>query len=180
MRITPLIAALALASSPLAVRADDDPDDADHHDELFRARELSLDIFGGVSVGKEVLEDFSSNAVEENGELGAGVGANFFITRWLGIGADAYTENTSDSVVDNASVSLILRLPLDDAHLAPYIFAGGGYQWDPDEEEFVQAGAGLEIRVTPFWGLFIDARYRFYDDSDNDVGIGRLGIRLAF
>jgi opacity protein-like surface antigen len=177
MRILPLIATFALVTSTLAVRADDADD---NHEELFRARELSIDLFGGVAVGQETLENFSANEVEEDDELGAGIGANFFITRWLGIGADAYTENTAASVVDNTSVSLILRLPLDEAHLAPYIFAGGGYQFDPDEEEFAQAGAGLEIRVTPNWGLFIDGRYRFYDGSDNDVGIARLGVRLAF
>ena len=162
--------ALALATVAAAAQ-DSDP--------VFRANETQLDIFGTVSVGQETLDNISSNRVEDNGRLGLGLGVNHFFTRYLGLGADAYTENENHSFVDNASANLILRFPIDKLHLAPYIYGGGGYQFDPTELKFAQAGAGLELRFTKQFGIFVDARYVFTDEVQ-DLGVGRAGIRIAF
>ena len=86
---------------------------------LFRANELSLDLFGSLSVGQEVLQDISADRVKDDGRLGAGLGLNYFFTRFVGVGADAYSENTSHSFVDTASANLIVRFPFEGAHLAP-------------------------------------------------------------
>ena len=40
---------------------------------------------------------------------------------------------------------------------------------------FGQAGAGLDIRITPHWGFFADARYVMPQHVDN-FGVGRAGI----
>jgi hypothetical protein len=148
-------------------------------DPLFRAEEFTLDLFGSVSIGQETINNLSSERVEDNGRLGLGLGGNYFFTRNIGIGADAYTENTQHSFVDNTSGNLIIRFPIDRIHLAPYIYGGAGYQFDPSGLWFGQAGGGLEVRFTRNVGLFADARYVFTDETQN-FGMGRLGVRFGF
>ena len=60
--------------------------------------------------------------------------------RYIGIGGDAYSENTYHNFVDDASGNLYLRLPLDAIHLAPYIYGGGGRQFDPIYATFWPSG----------------------------------------
>jgi hypothetical protein len=146
---------------------------------LFPAHQASLDLFGSVSIGQETINHISRERVEDNGRLGLGFGGNYFFTRNLGLGGDAYTENTQHSFIDNTSGNLILRFPFEAAHLAPYIYGGAGYQFDPEGLWFGQAGGGLEYKFTRVFGIFTDARYVFTDGTQN-FGMGRLGIRLGF
>ena len=147
--------------------------------DLYRASELSLDAFGSASLGKYTIDHPSEMRVRNNTRLGAGAGINYFITRNIGIGGDAYSENTTGAFVDSASGSLILRLPLCQSGFAPYIFGGGGYQFDMAKKGFIQAGGGMEYRFTRHVGVFLDARgvlpreVKYY-------GVGRLGLRLVF
>jgi hypothetical protein len=146
---------------------------------VFLAHETTLDLFGSLSVGQETIDNLSRERVEDNGRLGAGVGLNHFVSRHVGVGLDAYTENTQHSFVDNASANLIIRFPFDSVHLAPYAFGGAGYQFDPTGLWFGQAGGGLDVRFTKKLGLFVDARYVFTDETQN-FGVGRLGLRIGF
>ena len=148
-------------------------------DELFRADETSLDLFGSLSVGQETIDNISGEAIEEDGEFGLGIGLNRFFSRMFGLGIDAYSEGTHGAIVDNTSANLILRFPFDKVHLAPYIYGGGGYQFDPGEVWFAQAGAGLEVRFNQKIGLFADARYVMTDETEN-FGVARLGLRFSF
>jgi len=147
--------------------------------ELFRANEPTLDLFGSLSINQETINHISGERVEDDGRLGLGLGGNYFFTRNIGLGADAYTENTQHSFVDNTSGNLIIRFPFDSVHLAPYVFGGGGYQFDPSGVWFGQAGGGLEVRFIRQVGMFVDARYVFTDGTKN-FGVGRLGVRLGF
>lgn len=145
---------------------------------LFRENEFSLDAFGSVSVGQQIIDNISGNRVEDDGRLGAGLGLNYFLTRHIGVGADAYTENAGDNFVDNTSGNLILRIPIEGIRLAPYAFGGAGYQFDPDDTWFGQAGAGVEFRLARKVSLFADARYVMPDKIDN-FGVARAGLRVA-
>jgi hypothetical protein len=145
----------------------------------YRANELSLDLFGTGSVGRYTIKHLSGRRVRENGELGAGLGLNYFFTRHFGIGGDLYSENDTGALVDSASGNLIGRFPLGDSGFAPYAFAGGGYQFDGLEVGFGQFGAGLEFRFTPHVGLFVDARL-VYPEETKYYGLARLGLRFAF
>ena len=147
---------------------------------LFQANEWTLDLFGTASVNEEILKNISGDRVTRNGRLGAGGGLTYFLTRYVGIGGDAYTENTAHSFIDNTSGNLYLRLPFDGVHLAPYIYGGAGYQFDPGEAWFGQAGAGLDIRLTHHFGLFVDGRYVLPSRHEENFGVGRAGIRLIF
>ena len=70
--------------------------------------------------------------------------------------------------------NLIVRLPIECAHLAPYVYGGGGYQFEPGDEWFAQVGAGVDVRVTQNWGLFVDARYVIPRHGNDQFGVGRV------
>jgi len=63
--------------------------------------------------------------------------------------------------------------------VAPYVFGGGGRQFDPVTQWTWDAGAGLEWRFAPHVGVFVDGRYVFADKT-KDFGLGRLGFRFGF
>jgi hypothetical protein len=136
-------------------------------------------MFGSGSLGEYTLDHLSGSRVQQNIRLGAGAGANYFIIRNIGIGADAYSENTSGAFIDSASASLILRLPLGQSGFAPYAFGGGGHQFDMGKMWFGQAGAGMEYRFTPHVGVFIDARGVLPNETKL-YGVARVGMRFAF
>ena len=146
---------------------------------VFRAKEWSLDVFGSVSIGQETINNISGERIEDDGRLGLGVAGNYFFTRNLGASIEAYTENAAHSFVDNTSGNLTYRFPIEGIRLAPYVFGGGGRQFDPSELWFAQAGAGAEFRFTSRFGVFVDGRYVFTDGTGN-IGVGRLGARVSF
>jgi hypothetical protein len=147
--------------------------------DYYRSCELSVDGFGTASLGAYTIEHPSNNRIRQNTEFGAGAGVNFFITRNIGVGAEAYSENTTGTFIDNASASLILRLPLGQSGFAPYAFGGGGHQFDAAKLWFGQAGAGLEYRFSPHVGVFLDARGVLPNETKY-YGVARLGLRFAF
>lgn len=147
--------------------------------DYYRAEELTLDLFGSLSLGKQEIKDLSGSVIEDDSELGVGVGLNYFFTRNIGLGADAYSENSTGSFIDSASVNLILRLPLGQGGFAPYAYGGVGRQFDMAEVWFGQVGAGIEYRFTPRFGAFLDARCVFPEEFDY-YGVARLGVRFGF
>lgn len=152
----------------------------DHTDSPFyKPNELSLDLFGTGSIGQETINNLSSDRIEDDLRLGLGAGLNYFFLQHFGIGADAYSEDAGHSFIDSTSVNLIGRLPIGTSGVAPYIFGGGGYQFDKFEQWLVNVGGGFEFRFQKNWGLFIDARYVFAEETKN-YGLGRAGVRLSF
>ena len=171
-----LLAAVSVAG---AQSMSNDPGLKHGQGDYYRAEEFTLDVFGSASLGQHDIKNLSGDVVEENSELGVGVGLNYFFTRNLGLGVDAYSENTSGSFIDSASANLILRLPLGQGGFAPYAYGGGGRQFDMAEAWFAQLGAGIECRFTPQIGAFLDARWVLPEESD-DYGVARLGVRFGF
>ena len=155
------------------LRYDEDPND------LYRANEFSLDLFGTDALDKYTVSHPSEDRIRHDSRLGLGVGLNYFLIRYVGVGVDAYSEDTKHSFVDNVSGSLIGRLPIGNTGLAPYAFGGGGHQFDPIDANFGHVGAGLEFRFTRNIGIFVDARW-VWTDRDKDYGLGRAGVRFAF
>ena len=147
--------------------------------DIYRSNELSVDGFGTASVGAYTLDHISNDRIRQNTEFGAGAGINYFFTRNIGLGTEAYSENTTGTFIDNASSSLILRFPLGQSGFAPYAFGGGGHQFDAAKLWFGQAGAGLEFRFTQHVGLFLDAR-AVWPNETKYYGVARAGVRLSF
>ena len=174
--VTGAILTLAALS---AVGADNANGDQSLKYDCYRAHELSLDGFGTGSLGKYTIDHLSGARIRENSDFGAGLGVNYFFTRNLGLGVEAYSENTTREFIDSASANLTLRLPLGQSGFAPYIFGGGGHQFDMLQAWFGQAGGGVEYRFTPNVGLFTDARM-VLPDKASYYGVARLGVRFAF
>jgi hypothetical protein len=146
---------------------------------LYRDQEFSIDLFGSGSINNETINHLSGNSVEHHSLVGGGGGVNFFFTRYLGVGGEGYYENSNHHFLDSASGNLIGRLPIGDSGIAPYIFGGGGHQFDQIDQNFGQAGAGIEFRLAQHVGLFLDARYVFAVKTQ-DYGVGRAGLRFSF
>ncbi len=147
--------------------------------DLYRAGEFSVDGFGTLSAGKYTVDHLTGANVRHNARLGAGAGLNYFFTRNIGISGDAYSEDTRGSFIDSASANLTLRLPLGQGGLAPYVFGGGGRQFDLSHVWFAQFGVGLEYRFTPQVGVFVDTRLVLPDETKY-YGVARVGLRFAF
>ena len=146
---------------------------------LYRANELTVEAFGTASIGKYTLDHLSGSRIHHNTRLGAGVGLGYFITRNVGFLVEAYSENTTGVFVDSASANVVLRLPLEQSGFAPYVFGGGGRQFEEAKAWFAQVGAGIEYRFTPQIGAFLDARWVLPDETKY-YGVARLGVRFAF
>lgn len=98
---------------------------------LYHAQELSIDGFASGTLGEHYIEHFTGHTLRHDARFGAGAGANYFFTRYLGIGGDAYSESvTRGEFVDAASGNLIVRVPILETGIAPYIFGGAGHQFD--------------------------------------------------
>lgn len=171
-----------MASSAIAADADDMHLVGNKHDDAegpYHANEFVFDGFGSASFGRDTINNISANRVKNDARLGAGIGMSYFITRQFGVGGDAYVENAAHSFVDSAAASAIYRLPIGTSGFAPYIYGGGGHEFDLTDQWFAHAGGGLEYRFSPTFGVFTDARYVFTDKTAN-YGLVRLGFRTSF
>jgi Outer membrane protein beta-barrel domain len=154
-------------------------------EELFHANEWSLDAFGTYLNPMRGIKSFPNTNIR-NGTWGGGVGANYFWSKDVGLGADTSFQDGGIKFVNHVGGNLIVRFPFDCWRLVPYIFGGGGYQWSDRGQWFVDLGAGLEFRFNRHLGLFGDARYMFGDKvqptipPSRDNALFRTGLRFAF
>jgi len=170
-------------------------------DELFRANEFDVSIFGAVGLGRvdhytttsssrsrKFAQDgppsLSSNTTTTkhyvHNAWGGGVEANYFFTRYFGLGVEGEWLDGHDAI-SSVSGNLIGRYPIEFGTwgLAPYGFIGGGGQFDSQNAGFGQIGAGVEVRFKSHWGLFTDARWVLHDVFI-DYALIRAGIRFNF
>jgi hypothetical protein len=164
----------------------------------YNCNELSLDMFGSYWAAERGLNHlFETDITGNRGRWGGGVGLNYFFSRYFGIGGDANWSDHSgfggpatDWVMGNA----IARLPICNSGFAPYIYGGGGRQFNglfrdgsgdilagKRYEWFADLGVGVEYRFTPGVGIFTDGRYMWHlQDGGVDRLSLRAGLRLAF
>lgn len=111
---------------------------------------------------------------------GGGMGVNYFMTRYIGIGLEG-DFLAGSSAISEAAGSLIFRVPGEYGTwgVAPYGFIGGGGQFDGMNAGFGHAGAGAELRFTRNWGVFTDGRWVIHDTEIN-YGLFRAGVRFTF
>ncbi len=145
---------------------------------LFTANELSLDMFGSYLAGEDKLSHLFQHNIR-HGVWGGGVGVNYFITRELGVGGDINIPDDGGKFVDSMAGNLIARFPIESAGLAPYIFGGGTRVTQPEWQWAGQAGVGLEVRLNPVTGIFVDGRYMWLDKTPDQLEL-RAGMRFVF
>jgi len=176
IRVLGTVFALALTSSAWAEHEGNVHDDVDGP---YHANEFVFESFGSASFGRETIDNISANRIENDARLGVGIGMSYFFIRNFGIGADATIENTQHSFVDNVSTSAIFRIPIGTSGFAPYVYGGGGHEFDLTKQWFAHFGGGMEFRFSHAWGIFTDARYVLVDKTAN-YGVARLGFRASF
>jgi len=167
----------------------------------FHEHEWQVDLFGQYSVGEGPHQ---AGTFRDHG-WGGGVGINYFFTRNLGLGIDAawlyateapgrdftfrgrtfHTDrdfgDSDQTTIHNFSGSLILRFPIDEHCLAPYIYAGGGCHVDGDQWASAHAGVGLEYRFQPEkYAVFLDGRWTYFGDRFGHEDLNQFGTRLGF
>lgn len=148
-----------------------------HEGDRFLPQEFNLDLFGSYRWAEGKGSDLWDSA--DSGVWGGGIGANYFFTRYVGVGADVSMHADGGKFIDNTSGNVILRLPIDAASLAPYVFGGFGGNFDPETEWEGHVGVGLEFRLNPKTGIFMDGRVGWADKTEDFAQV-RSGLRLAF
>ena len=147
---------------------------------LFRSQELNFSIFGAVTVSDLPALDSS---------WGGGVELSYFASPYLGFGIEGLLIDSSEDrpgAVDLTGTlgavngSIILRAPMDDMRLAPYLFGGGGWLFNGTDSFQLHAGGGIEYRITDNVGLFSDARFVWLDEFSDNYGLFRAGLRFSF
>jgi hypothetical protein len=147
-------------------------------EEMFRASELSLGVFGMGTVGERTLNHFTGGNVRRHGRLGLGADLEYFFTKYIGLEAEAWSENPNSDFVNNVGGNLVIRIPIGNIGLAPYVFGGGGHEFYSRVATYGDAGAGVEFRFCRHVGIFVDGRYVVPDHLGN-YGLGRAGFRFA-
>ena len=149
----------------------------EHDVDKYTAKEFSFDAFGSYDARFDRFGHMFDRSWR-HGDFGGGVGLNYFVTRYFGMGLDTFFESRS-TFFRTVSGNVFLRLPLGNSGLAPYIFGGGGGRFQPVEEATGHAGVGLEFRFNHHFGLFGDARYSWADKT-TDNALVRAGARFVF
>ena len=145
---------------------------------MYSAEEVSFDMFASFVAPESSFTHLFQTDIRR-GTWGGGVGGNVFFTRELGIGVDANMPHDGGNLVNSVNGSLIARLPIAHTGLAPYLFGGGGRTTDRVWDWTGHAGVGLEVRMNPLTGIFIDSRYTWGNKS-SDNALFRTGFRFVF
>jgi hypothetical protein len=157
----------------------------------FGDHEFQIDTFGQASFGSS-----DKTGLFRDTAWGGGIGLNYFFHRNIGLGVDAAwlsakestlggNTNAERTVLHNFSGSIIFRLPIDSACLAPYAYVGGGYHVDGENWASAHGGVGIEYRCVPNKvGIFVDGRWTYlgdrFEQSDLNFWTVRAGVRLVF
>lgn len=108
---------------------------------------------------------------------GGGFGFNYIFFRYFGVGVENFWTSNSDAVYHLNGYG-ILRFPIESIRLAPYGLVGGGAGLGQTSYGYFNVGGGLEFRITPNIGTFVDSRWYI---GDNAAGSDlRAGLRFAF
>jgi hypothetical protein len=131
------------------------------------------------------LSLFGSYLVPEtdaDNEWGGGAGVGMFFTENIGINT-SYNAHALDSVLHTITADLVLRMPIHELCIAPYVFAGGGVATNGSTEGLWRVGGGLDVRMDAMGcvGFFVDGSFNWLEgDSHDDGTIVRLGVKIPF
>jgi hypothetical protein len=142
-------------------------------EDLFRAGEIQLDAFAAGAAG-----NYGGGSV--NG-FGGGLGLNYFITKYIGVGVDDTLSslNGNGHTYNSTQADIIARYPIESWHLAPYAMVGGGATWGTKSQGDGNVGVGAEYRINRGIGIFADSRYLYGNNGLNE-SLTRAGLRFIF
>lgn len=135
----------------------------------FRAGEFALDLSGGVTSPDLDAERTSY-----------GFGAQYYLTKSLGVGAYTTLENLSGHTFENISFRGLWRVPVHPQH-ALYAFGGVRRQFHDDTHWALELGPGYEWRPIKRIGVFAEAGLdKQWTGLREASAIARGGLRIAF
>jgi hypothetical protein len=146
--------------------------------ELYRRNEFSLDAFAAVAADWH-RHDYEFGGHHHDVRGGGGGGLEYFFCRYIGIEAESFALDNHYSTVSAAGGNLVLRLPIGQTGLSPYIYGGGGDEFTYRTEAYGDGGAGLEFRFSRSFSIFADGRFAEPSHTHN-YGMGRLGVKFTF
>ncbi len=151
------------------------------HGALFRDQEFSL-------AGFALLTASDLSALDSS--WGGGVELSYFFDRHVGLAVEGWLLDSSDAVATGPvdlsatlgaiNASLVVRMPVEEARLAPYVFGGGGWLFNGSDSFQLHVGGGLEYRLTENFGVFGDGRFVWLDEFSDNYGLFRAGFRVTF
>jgi len=148
--------------------------------EKYLDREVSLDLFGSYLNPERKFPNLFSTNIRQ-GRWGGGAGLNYFFLKNVGLEGDVNLSDHPGRIVDQVVGNLVLRLPLGNTGLAPYIFGGGGRAVSPRWDWVYGGGVGLEYRFSPRFGLFADGRFLWdHRTTAENRLVLRAGLRIVF
>jgi hypothetical protein len=171
--------------------------------ELYHANEWQLDLFGAYApAGRDGSRFLGDHA------WGGGADVNYFITKYFGLGLEGDVLSGtgpahSGDVSGQFALNGLVRYPIGNTGWAPYAFVGIGGFVPGEGSDFFRTfsngvsreirnsnrddilleghfGGGIEYRFNRHVGIFSDGRYEIVDQSKNNFGLVRTGIRFAF
>jgi opacity protein-like surface antigen len=144
-------------------------------DQRFYDKEFSLSLGTGYGLTKG---DLFRNAYD----LNLNVGAQFFLTKYIGVAAELPFYQSKGVSVRELSGGPVVRVPLFDL-VAPYAGPAVDYDWVNNKFSYY-ARAGLEFRPVKNVGLFGEGRYYVRDFNGNSLQNGSWslngGVRVSF
>lgn len=164
LKIIALVLTLFIAVSSFA---------ADTNQSLFNKGEV------GVSLATSYVVDRSAS-FQQDYTFGLIGGVSYFPSKYVGVQAALPFYKTEGVSLSEASAGITLRYPIK--NVAPYVSLNGVYNWRDSLEKwnYVAAG-GLEVRVNPKWGVFVEYQHR-NKDLDIKNGSEQLvgGVKVVF
>lgn len=145
--------------------------------QCFYAGETSFDVIS-IFVDPTGMADSSYHGEEIESGFGAGIGVSHFFTKSVGLRGGAYWWDT-DSIIHSVTASAVVRYPIEELCLAPYVFGGVGGHFDSVNQISAHLGAGVEYRLTDRLGIIADYSYTFTDETA-DWNMYSLGLRVKF
>lgn len=145
----------------------------------------SSQLFGpGWHLGAHTLF-LTPDADQADDTWGGGLNLDYFMSPHVGFqGSASWADPGTGEVWHNYTIDLVLRAPIESAHIAPYIFVGGGAIVEDSADILGRAGIGLEVRPTARFGIFADWVYNFpggggSDDDIEDYQMIRIGLKVG-
>ena len=111
----------------------------------------------------------------QGGFGGAGFDGTYFVTRNVGLGLSGeWLDGQSSMGVVMATGTA--RFPMGST--APYLYGGAGAQFDGETEAVGAAGAGIEYRFSPRFGVFVDGGGLF--SGHESAAVFRAGVSIVY
>jgi opacity protein-like surface antigen len=173
----------------------------------YRPGEWQVDLWGAAA--SPFNERSNDRYLNRATAWGGGVDLKYFFTKSIGFGLEGLFLDARQNVAGGGLASFTYRYPIGCSRFSPYAWGGLGataggshivrFSRESDlasqsSEEIhgnetvdntstnltAQLGLGLQFRFTPHMGFMADYAWNFRESRDNDFGMVRLGVTLAY